>query len=366
MQTTAPALLLPSLHVQSFRAFRDLQIPHLGRVNLVVGKNNVGKTSLLEALKVYASGMAAPWEIRSLLQGRQEINRTDTIEPTVLDLSRLFFGPSSSPDMSTGIGIGPLASHERLLRIWLAHGKSKQPLSNQSINDYEEDPDDFLALAVVSGGQEPRFYKAFDFLLNSIAPPLIFPGNKFNYQYLPSTSVRVSDIGKLWDRIVLNDQEQDVLEALRIISPDTERLSLIASPAGTDAGRIALVRRKNSRQPEKLRSLGDGMNRIFELALGLVSASGGLFLADEVENGVHYSAQEQLWRFIFEASSRLNVQVFATTHSWDCIEAFQSAASAHKEDGVLISLSRQEDEVKATVFNERDLEIITRESIEVR
>ncbi len=108
------------------------------------------------------------------------------------------------------------------------------------------------------------------------------------------------------------------------------------------------------------------MNRIFELALGLVNASGGLFLADEVENGVHYSAQEQLWRFIFEAASRLNVQVFATTHSWDCIEAFQRAASSHKEDGVLISLSRQDDEVKAAVFNERDIEIITRESIEVR
>lgn len=366
MQPTAPPLLLPSLHVRGFRAFRDLQIPQLGRVNLVVGKNNVGKTSLLEALKLYASGMAAPWEIRALLQGRQEVYRAEPTGTPLLDMSRLFFGASVLPDFYTGIGIGPLASHEKGLRIWLAHGKSKQRFSNENFENFENDPNEFLALAVMSGEQEARFYKVIDFFINSAAPPILPPGNKINHQYLPSTSARGSDIGKLWDRIVLNDQEQDVLEALRIISPDTERLSLIASLDGTDTGRIALVRRKNSRHPEKLRSLGDGMNRIFELALGLVNASGGMFLADEVENGVHYSAQEQLWRFIFEVSSRHNVQVFATTHSWDCIEAFQRAASAHKEDGVLISLSRQEEEVKAAVFNERDLEIITRESIEVR
>ncbi|QAT88561.1 ATPase-like protein [Corallococcus coralloides] len=112
--------------------------------------------------------------------------------------------------------------------------------------------------------------------------------------------------------------------------------------------------------------MGDGMSRIFELALGLVSSQDGLFLIDEVENGVHYSAQEQLWRFIFEAASQLNVQVFATTHSWDCISAFQKAASSHAEDGMLISLAQTDGDIKATVFNEGDLEIITRESIEVR
>jgi AAA15 family ATPase/GTPase len=112
--------------------------------------------------------------------------------------------------------------------------------------------------------------------------------------------------------------------------------------------------------------MGDGMNRVFELALGLANSKDGLLLVDELENGVHYSAQEQLWRLIFETASQLNVQVFATTHSWDCIESFQRAASAHQADGALISLARQDGDVKATVFNERDLEIITRESIEVR
>ena len=112
--------------------------------------------------------------------------------------------------------------------------------------------------------------------------------------------------------------------------------------------------------------MGDGMNRIFELALGFVNSKHGIFLIDEVESGVHYAAQEQLWRFIFEASSQLGVQVFATTHSWDCITAFQKAASAHPADGMLISLAQSAGDIKATVFNEGDLEIITRESIEVR
>jgi len=128
-----------------------------------------------------------------------------------------------------------------------------------------------------------------------------------------------------------------------------------------------MIRRRNRRAPEPLRSLGGGINRLFELALSLVNARGGFLLIDEIENGVHYSVQEEIFRFIFDAASRLDVQVFTTTHSWDCIEAFQAAASAHPEDGVLVSLARKADsDIHAAVFDERDLAIVTQETIEVR
>jgi predicted ATP-dependent endonuclease of OLD family len=115
-----------------------------------------------------------------------------------------------------------------------------------------------------------------------------------------------------------------------------------------------------------LRSFGDSVNRLFGIVLSLVTAKDGLLLIDEVENGLHHSVQYDVWKTIFALAQRLNVQVLATSHSWDTIEAFQKAAGETPEDGVLVRLLRRGDDVIATVFDEEDLRIVTRDKIEVR
>ena len=103
------------------------------------------------------------------------------------------------------------------------------------------------------------------------------------------------------------------------------------------------------------------------ISLALVNARNGILLIDEFENGLYYTVQPDIWRLIFQVARRLNIQVFATTHSWDCIEAFQLAAKEeHQEEGYLIRLEYIQDKVTATVFDESKLGIATREHIEVR
>jgi AAA15 family ATPase/GTPase len=90
-------------------------------------------------------------------------------------------------------------------------------------------------------------------------------------------------------------------------------------------------------EPLPIRSLGDGMQRLLGIALALVNAKDGLLLVDEIENGLHYSIQTDLWRLIFQLAQKLNVQVFATSHSWDCIRSFQQAAQENEqENGILL------------------------------
>ena len=85
------------------------------------------------------------------------------------------------------------------------------------------------------------------------------------------------------------------------------------------------------------------------------------------KNGIHFTAQQRLWELIFRLANRLDTQVFATTHSWDCIEAFQHAASIDShEDAALVRLDVHDDAVSPTSFSERELAIVTRERIEVR
>ena len=108
------------------------------------------------------------------------------------------------------------------------------------------------------------------------------------------------------------------------------------------------------------------MNRLFGLALALVNARGGLLLIDEFENGLHHSVQTDVWRMIFRLAERLDVQVFATTHSRDSVRSFQEAAAESPEEGVLLRLARKGEDIVPTVASEDELAVATRHDIEVR
>ena len=130
--------------------------------------------------------------------------------------------------------------------------------------------------------------------------------------------------------------------------------------------RTAIVRSANVARPVPLRSFGDGLNRLFGIVLSLVNAKDGLLLVNEFENGMHHTVQLNVWRTVFSLAQKLDIQVFATSHSWDAIEAFQKAAAGAPEQGVLVRLSRKGEEIIPTLFREDELAVATRDRIEVR
>src|SRR5437016_4668437 len=105
-------LILDSLEIQGFRGFRHLTIERLGRVNLIVGKNSVGKSALLEALRLYAQRGSIRL-IRELLEERDEIRgriRTSSnageIDETTLAVKYLFYGRKDIREYREAIKIG--------------------------------------------------------------------------------------------------------------------------------------------------------------------------------------------------------------------------------------------------------------------
>jgi AAA15 family ATPase/GTPase len=114
------------------------------------------------------------------------------------------------------------------------------------------------------------------------------------------------------------------------------------------------------------------MLRILQLVLKVFSAKGGFLLIDEFENGLHYSVQEKVWALLFQLSKELNIQIFVTTHSWDCIESFSKIAIENKNiEGVLFRVGKsirdsEKGRVIATVFDEEQLYSITQSDVEVR
>jgi AAA15 family ATPase/GTPase len=104
------------------------------------------------------------------------------------------------------------------------------------------------------------------------------------------------------------------------------------------------------------------------IVLSLLNAKDGVLLIDEMENGLHYRIQENLWRIIFEFSTKLNIQVFVTTHSWDVIESFSKISVEHPEEGVLYRLgrSRFDGKLSSYRYSEQALQSATQSEMEVR
>ena len=130
--------------------------------------------------------------------------------------------------------------------------------------------------------------------------------------------------------------------------------------------RIALVKIKGIDEPLPLKSMGDGMTRLFHIIVALVNARNGLLLIDEFENGLHWSVQPKVWDIVFQLSERLNVQVFATTHSRDCIKGFYDAWNNYPTLGAFFRLDEKNESIKATEYTSESLSDSIDMDVEVR
>lgn len=361
-------LILNSLEIHNFRGFEHLTIERLGRVNLIVGRNNIGKSSLLEALQLFAR-RGSPKLIKEMLEERDEsgiyslarfpgstllpspeLFPSTVIESVLPGFGYLFYGRKMTPLLP--IQIGPVRSPDATLTIQVG-----------SFDHLNTDSDFGPRFAIHLGKQQIMNVGSASMLAGLL---IVEPAPFITSLFIPPNGLDRELIGRLWDGIALSSQEKDVVSSLRIIAPGIESLGIIGDP-GSGPGRIPIVRISGIDEPVPLRSLGDGMQRIFAITLALVNVKNGMLLIDEFENGIHYSALIDLWQHIFQLAHRLNVQVFATTHNWDCIEGFQKAAQENtQEEGVLIRLALKDDDVISTIFDERKLAIATREQIEVR
>ncbi len=367
--------MLPSLYIQGFRCFRELTIERLGRVNLIVGKNNVGKTTLLDALRVHAAQDDALYELEEILDQRGEIVRTRksaSSSQRVVDWLRAFHD-ASVKDGNAVLGIRTCDSVETIqltLRApsmnafgniggWVTRREDRA-----QIGDFGVDPPQAVPRLERLGLEGAQIG---DFGLDQPLPPRPRSPRELPCQYIPATGLAVNQVSRLWDGIVLTEHEDTCLQALRIIEPDVQRVALVDVPGADGAvERSPHVSRASRRQPEPLHSLGEGMSRVFDIMLGMVNAQKGRLLIDEIENGLHYSIHEELWRYLFQVADMLDVQVFATTHSWGCIEAFQAAEREHPGEGILIRLERRNDETRAFLFGEEKLAVVAEQGVEVR
>jgi AAA15 family ATPase/GTPase len=360
-------LLLDSLEIKGYRCFEHLTIEKLGRVNLIVGKNNVGKTAFLEALWAFSRNGDVGSLIDSLFS-RNELSYeivpgkvSFQKEHLISSIRNLFYKrPTLHLDRSESLFIGNEKSYLKTSISSSTNSKLlKDFLSPPSIGLvlYSCVKDDSSSKENLSEVYSLEMLRS---LLVSQAENKICEFNRFQIQNKPK-------FVELWDYAVSKSLEDGVKRFLQILLPSIDYINFVGTANNTNE-RIPIVNNGHSSERVPLSSFGDGMIKILEIALSLVKCQNGIFLVDEIESGFHYSVLPDVWKLIFKTAKDLNVQVFATTHSKDCIEAFTQAAIDDEEsEGMLIRLERNKsDKIIAKTIEEENLALAIDYGAEVR
>ena len=353
--------MLTELKIQNYRSIKKLDLDSLKRINLFTGKNNTGKTTLLEAVYLLMSNRPQT-VIHSILSARGEISDA---ESSPLEWARIFH-KQNNKFYENPIRIQSVAKFIDLSFVPYLEITDE---STQNIKRVPVLKELFPFEEHLIGVQITT--EAGESILPTDRRKLFYTGMRIgneidpNYKFIRTSSDNFTN-AILWDNISLIDEKETiVLTALRLIEPAIEKLAF----KGDNRVRKAFVKLKTQAEPVPIGSLGDGVNRILTVILALVNCEDGVLLIDEFENGLHYSVQTQLWNVIFELSQLLNVQIFATTHSNDCIASFYNilcSSENNKLQGQYFNLLRVNDTITVNPLSVDVLELALEQNIETR
>jgi hypothetical protein len=354
--------MLQNFVVRNFRCFSGLVLQPLARVNLIAGKNNVGKTALLEALQIhsYPQDCSLPFTIH----GQRGMPDQPTFDWELA--TWLFY------ERDAGHGLTLVSQDDggvtRTLQIWIVDGatarerfpEAERLLQGSFVEQLRAGNQPRIILKSEVGGQERYAIGVSGHgSMASFGSEVPWAG----------PSVLIGSGGGLGERDLKAFSEleaakrpDELLPSLRLLEPRLQRLALLLL-----SGRPMIHGDVGLRQLVPVSLMGEGMRHLLSIVLAIITSSGGRVLVDEIENGLHYSVMKDVWKAIAHAARQANVQVFATTHSWECIQA---AHHAYQESGPYelryYRLDRIRDQIVVKSMDERMLSAIEKTDLEVR
>ena len=286
------------IEIKNFKCFEDFKAEGFGRVNLIGGKNNVGKTALMEAIYISNSK-----------NNLKKIITTRYMADILWDL-------------------------------WKEIGKKFiNNFIDEKIEDYEK--------------------SQIKTNLNDL---------KIDIKFQSSNKVTKNRYENLYSLIIKNELEDRLDSYIKEFDSDIEKFRIINSQPYC----------KKNGDFYNLNEFGDGLSKFIYFIMLLLSQKNSIILIDEIENGIHYTNLDKLWNIILTLAKEQTVQVFATTHSDECIRALVTANTENVktyqpkehilEDNEIqfIELGRVDGRVDSIIFDFKELENEVAQNMEIR
>lgn len=270
--------------VENFKRFTSLELKDIGQFNLIVGDNNVGKTSVLEALLFDEDAATFAGRLKYLLAN---IKKFTNLKESYLD----FFINRNNPK-------------------WF----------DLTICRFIINPNDLYPELNYVRGQSRLLWKklanaAQDFQTNNNVYNINFP-------FLPATPTYTHELTELYAKHIqeVRSRKLQFINDLKIIVPNIESIEVSSSTANENVLRI----QQNDREDVMpLAMFGDGIIKLFRVLIEIIVNQGNRLMIDEIDAGLHYSRMKDFWRTILKSAQANKVQLFITTHNLECLTYFK-------------------------------------------
>ncbi|SFR71192.1 AAA family ATPase [Anaeromicropila populeti] len=368
--------MISEIYIENFRGVKNLKLNDLGKINIIAGANNTGKTSILEVIQ----SLKAPNDLKNWrIIGRREEN-SPRIVTTIYDTMKSLF-----PINIEAVG-------ERIKYSGINNGEAFEVEISGQISDtiVTEKQLDFAGGLIYSAKldiDDQETNNEFETTVMEIQYKI--NGNKCGkdtvygmQRGLRMTSVRnrktivenivyISPTQHAQNVVFLNslftepDLYEQFVEIMRQFDPYF--ISINSIEEENSYGRKFVILSKNHKEGLLLNAYGDGMKKAMLLLSAVIRAKDGILLLDEFETAIHISAMKDVFSWIIDTAVKLNVQIFMTSHSIEAIESVLKCCPVLQTNIRMITLVKVEDEVKVRNVNgEKAVQLLDEYGLELR
>jgi AAA15 family ATPase/GTPase len=332
---------LTSFEVSGFKRFSDLKVSNIGQFNLIVGDNNTGKTSLLEALLVHKESSYFHNYLADILYHVKKFT----------NLSSHYFSYYFAEGKS-------IFQRQMIFKL------ERKALGFETIQYTQEGPINFSQHYLLNANPNPNDKGAQCRFDNT--------NENRNYEYsspfIPYGPLYSHELTKIYGKEiqVYVDRKNDLINALSHIIPNIMNIEVSASHSYSP---VLLIAEHNKNILSPLGTYGDGVLKLYRILLSLFASSDyNRLMIDEIDTGIHYSRLKSFFISLLKVAKEQKKQVFATTHSKECIESYRDALIelGYKDEGRIIRLADTKSGIKAYTLEFEEFQSALNADSEIR
>jgi hypothetical protein len=352
--------MLESIDIKNFRCFENTSLRELKRINIITGRNASGKTALLEAIYMTLGAPALSLKLRTwrgLSNLFQVSEQTETLNAIWRDYFYRFdqSHPASiafkgSQDLSRSLVIR--CDTETGVRLSQGKDAGKDELDIKPLGPISFD---WYKASRRIGVAKPEFDGE---TLKIKGGPDPLPGAFFS----STQTINQQEAANWFSDLSKRRDEQPIIEALQHLFPFIKGLSV--ETQGTQPMLHADIPSLPEKIPVSL--ISSGINRLVAMLVAIATQRHGILIVDEIENGFHFESMPGIWKVLYDLCKRSQVQLFASTHSGECLEALESVMIGHEDDFTLIRTERENGKCVARHFGGLNFRRALEQDIEVR
>ena len=361
--------MITSINIDNYKGLTDFNINGMKRITLVSGVNNVGKTSVLEAVFLLHNFLAAdPFYSQYFFRNMSAYGNVgaDIWSPFFYNYNSnkninitVTYDGGTTGRLECQILKNNVLSDKMLSMLYPSFGNivainnavriSGNVNTLLGLNYYQNDEMKFNANLCFNGTQSVveilNVYKGEDLPQVTI----LFPTD--------NQSINSIDLSKL----DIDNKMDNVIEFLKVIEPKIKGLSIVPTYAGGSEIYIDIGLAKKI--PVKM--MGYGFVRQLKLILTLAAYPKSVLLIDEIENGTHYSYMKNIWHNVMLAAKMFDCQIIASSHSYECIRA-ASEGIIDSDELAYVRLDNRDSHIVTKVFDNDMLSMAFKHDMEIR